>query len=143
VPLERCMAPARLIDLRGITPAPEIRRYHLRTRCPAPMAGHAVILHTGWSKHWGTSRYFTGHPCIAADAASYLVDCGVALVAVDMPSVDRDPYPAHRTLLGAGIPIIESLTNLDGIGEQPFQLVVLPLRLTGRDASPVRAVAIL
>ncbi len=143
VALERCIAPARLIDLRAIAPAGEIRRHHLQARCPAPMAGHAAVLHTGWSRHWGASGYFTGHPCIAADAASYLVDCGVTLVAVDMPSVDRQPYPAHRILLGAGIPIVENLTKLDAIGVQPFQLVVLPLKLTGRDASPVRAIAIL
>jgi kynurenine formamidase len=44
--------------------------------------------------------------------------------------------------LGAGIPIVENLTNLEAIGADLFQLVVLPLKLAGRDGSPVRAVAV-
>ena len=45
-------------------------------------------------------------------------------------------------LLGAGVPIVENLTNLDAIGADLFELIVLPLRLAGRDGSPVRAVAV-
>jgi arylformamidase len=141
VPLESCMGSARLIDLRPTAPAGEIRhRYlapHRETLCQARIA----VLQTGWSTHWGSPSYFTDHPCLAADAAQFLVDCGVQLVAVDMPSVDRAPYPAHHILLGAGVLIVENLTNLDAIGASEFQLIVLPLKLVGRDGSPVRAVA--
>src|SRR5580658_8884757 len=75
-----------------------------------------------------------------ADAAQFLADCGVPLVGVEMPSVDRAPYPAHRILLGAGVPIVENLTNLDAVGAGLFQIVVLPLKLAGGDGLPVRAV---
>jgi kynurenine formamidase len=44
--------------------------------------------------------------------------------------------------LRAGVPIVENLTNLEAIGADVFQIVVLPLKLAGRDGSPVRAVAI-
>jgi kynurenine formamidase len=143
VPLDRCMGLARLVDLRGIAAGGEIHREHIETRLDAPLRGHAAVLHTGWSRQWETPRYFTDHPCLAADAAQFLVDCGVQVVGVDMPSVDRAPYPAHRILLGAGVPIVENLTNLEAIGDGLFQLIVLPLKLAGRDGSPVRAVAIL
>jgi kynurenine formamidase len=141
VPLDRCVGPARLIDLRDIA-AGEIRREHIERRCAAPLRAHAAVLHTGWSKQWGAPRYFRDHPCLGADAAQFLVDCGVQLVGVDMPSVDRAPYPAHQILLRAGVPIVENLTNLEAIGADLFQIVVLPLKLAGRDGSPVRAVAI-
>ncbi len=141
VPLQRCIAMARLIDLRALPPHEELRREHLAPFSES-MAGHAVVLHTGWSEHWRNPDYFSAHPCLSAGAAECLVDCGVQLVAVDMPSVDRAPYPAHQILLGAGVPIVENLTNLDAIGADWFQLIVLPLKLTGRDASPVRAVAL-
>jgi kynurenine formamidase len=141
VPLDRCVGPARLIDLRDIA-AGEIRREHIERRCAAPLRAHAAVLHTGWSKQWGAPRYFRDHPCLGADAAQFLVDCGVQLVGVDMPSVDRAPYPAHQILLRAGVPIVENLTNLEAIGADVFQIVVLPLKLAGRDGSPVRAVAI-
>jgi arylformamidase len=143
VPLERCMGPARLIDLRDIGADTEIRREHIAACPDVLLRAHAAILHTGWSKQWGEPRYFNDHPCLSADAAQYLVDCGVQFVGVDMPSVDRAPYRAHQILLGAGVPIVENLTNLDAIGAGPFQIVVLPLKLAGRDGSPVRAVAII
>jgi arylformamidase len=141
IPLERCVGPARIVDLLDLAAGNEIRRDHIERRLNAPLRAHAAVLHTGWSKYWGAPGYFTGHPCLTADAAQFLVDCGVQLVGLDMPSVDRAPYPAHKILLGAGVPIVENLTNLDAIGADLFQLVVLPLKLAGRDGSPVRAVA--
>jgi kynurenine formamidase len=139
IPLDRCMGPARIIDLHGVAAGGEIRREHLGD-CRL-LRGEAAILNTGWAKRWGAPNYFTDHPWLSADAAQYLVDCGVQLVGVDMPSVDHAPYAAHWILLRAGLPIVENLTNLDGIGADVFQLAVLPLKLTGGDGSPVRAVA--
>ena len=71
-----------------------------------------------------------------------LLDCGVQLVGVDTPSVDRLPFEAHLALLGHGVLIVENLTNLDAIPADVFQLVALPLKILGRDGSPVRAVAL-
>ena len=142
VPLERCMGQARLIDLRGVSPGGLIGREQIEMHRGDLGRVRAAILHTGWARHWGGPRYFLDHPCVSGAAAQYLVDCGVQLLGVDMPSVDRAPYPAHRVLLGAGVLIVENLTNLDAIGVDLFQLVVLPLKLAGRDGSPVRAVAI-
>jgi len=142
ISLDRCVGPARLIDLRDIAPKQEIHREHIETRYNAPLRAHAAVLHTGWSAQWNDPRYFSDHPGLAADAAQFLVDCGVQLVGVDMPSVDHAPYPAHQILLRAGVPIVENLTNLDAIGADLFQLIVLPLKLAGRDGSPVRAVAV-
>jgi kynurenine formamidase len=142
VALDRSIGTACLLDLRDASVSDEIGRAHLETYADSLRSSRMVVLQTGWSVHWGGDRYFSSHPCLSEDAAQFLVDCGVQLVGVDMPSVDREPYPAHRVLLGAGVPIVENLTNLDAIGADLFQLVVLPLRLAGRDGSPVRAVAI-
>jgi kynurenine formamidase len=142
VPLERCMGMAALIDLRGILAGSEIRRDHIEAHRDTLRRARLAVLHTGWSKEWGSQHYFRDHPRLSGDAADFLVDCGVVLTGVDMPSVDRAPYPAHRVLLGAGVPIVENLTNLDAIGADLFELIVLPLKLAGRDGSPVRAIAI-
>ncbi len=142
VPLDRCMGAAYMIDVRGIPPGGSIGPEHIATHRDALRNVRVVILHTGWSSEWGGERYFRDHPCISGDAARFLVDCGVQMLGVDMPSVDREPYPAHRVLLGAGVLIVENLANLDAIGAKQFHLIVLPLKLTGRDGSPVRAVAI-
>jgi arylformamidase len=45
-------------------------------------------------------------------------------------------------LLSAGAVIVENLTNLDAIRGDRFQLIALPLRIVGRDGSPVRAVGV-
>ncbi len=142
VPLERCMGLAALIDLRGIPAGGEIRRGHLESFRGTLGRARLAVLHTGWSKEWGSPRYFRDHPRLSGEAAEFLLDCGVELTGVDMPSVDQAPYPAHRVLLAAGVPIVENLTNLDAIGADFFELIVLPLRLAGRDGSPVRAIAV-
>jgi kynurenine formamidase len=90
----------------------------------------------------GQSTLFSRSSTPLRRAAEFLLDCGVELTGVDMPSVDQAPYPAHRVLLAAGVPIVENLTNLDAIGADFFELIVLPLRLAGRDGSPVRAIAV-
>jgi len=140
VPLERCLAAAVLIHLCDA--GSEIGRAALEPHRAALAQAEAAVLHTGWSRHWHEPIYFTDHPCITEDGARFLVECGVQLLAVDMPSVDREPYAAHRVLLGAGVLIVENLTNLEAIGADRFQLAVLPLKLAGRDGSPVRAVAL-
>ena len=46
--------------------------------------GKAVLIHTGWSQHWRTDKYFDGtHPFLTKDAAQFLADEGAALVGID------------------------------------------------------------
>ncbi|HVN04993.1 MAG TPA: cyclase family protein [Bryobacteraceae bacterium] len=141
VPLARCMGPARRIDLRRVAASGTIGPAHLLPHADVLRQARIAVLDTGWSQHWGAPDYFTDHPCLTGEAAQFLLDCSVQLVCVDMPSIDLAPYAAHRILLGAGVPIVENLTNLDAIGADAFELIVLPLKLAGRDGSPVRAVA--
>jgi kynurenine formamidase len=87
-------------------------------------------------------EFFTSHPMFTPEAAQFLVDCGVKLVGVDFPSVDRPPFPIHIIFLGNGMVIVENLTNLAALKQDVFEFIALPLSFTGRDASPVRAVAL-
>ena len=67
---------------------------------------------------------------------------GVQLIGVDTPSVDpftSKELPAHRACLAEGILILEGLV-LAGVAEGSYRLIALPLKLSGFDASPVRAV---
>ena len=75
-------------------------------------------------------------------AIEWLADREVVLLGVDVPSVDRiasKDLPNHHALYRAGIHILEGL-ELDAAPVGPCELVALPLRLRGADASPVRAV---
>jgi kynurenine formamidase len=43
----------------------------------ADVRGRAVLVHTGWDRHWGTDQYFDGHPYLNAELAQWLVRAGV------------------------------------------------------------------
>ena len=69
---------------------------------------------------------------------------GVFMVGIDTPSVDpsKDPYlHSHKACYENHISILENL-DLKEISEGDYNLVALPLRLEGLEASPVRAILI-
>jgi kynurenine formamidase len=141
IPLSTCVGPAVLIDLRSLAPREEVRLDHLLAERESLKETKRVVFHTGWSAVWGQPRYFTDYPVLSAEAANFLVSLGVQLVGIDTPSVDDPPFPAHLSLLGGGVVIVENLTNLDCLAAGRFHLTVAPLKISGRDASPVRAFA--
>jgi arylformamidase len=141
IPLEQCIGPALLVSLAGLGAEQEIDLTNLPDLRKKLRSVPKIVLNTGWARQWGTPGYFRDHPRLSGQSAEFLRECGVHLVGVDMPSVDRPPFPAHLALLGNGIVIVENLTNLQAIGKETFQLSVVPLKLSGRDGSPVRAVA--
>jgi arylformamidase len=113
---------------------------------PAELWGRAVLVHTGWARYWGTPRYLDlDCPHLTADAVDVLADANAALVGIDSLNVDdpADPYrPAHQRLLGADIPVIEHLTNLESVPDVGARLTALPAPVRRMASFPVRAVAV-
>ncbi len=142
VALARTVGPALLINLDEKAPKAEITPEELLPYQAAIMQTRRIVLNTGWASHWGQADYFTAFPVISAAAAQLLVAWGVTLVGIDTPSVDTYPYPVHFALLGNDILIVENLTNLTHIQQAQFEFIAVPLKITARDASPVRALAI-
>jgi kynurenine formamidase len=142
VPLEHCLGPALLINLPHHGAGDQITPEDLAGYRDALRETGKVVLNTGWYRRWGEPDYFSAHPVLTGEAAQFLVECGVHLVGVDFPSVDLPPHDAHIVLLGRGVLIVENLTHLDAIGAERFLLSALPLKITGREGSPVRAVAL-
>ena len=109
-----------------------------------PLSGRAVLVQTGWSRHWRTDQYFNGHPFLTAAAASHLKDQGATLVGIDSLNIDDiadGTRPVHTTLLGAGILIVEHLCNLDQLPISGFQFTAVPVKVKGMGTFPVRAFA--
>jgi arylformamidase len=74
---------------------------------PVDARGKAVLVHTGWAEHWGTDRYFEGHPFLTEAAAVYLKEQGAVMVGIDSLNIDNisaGARPVHTTLLGGGYP---------------------------------------
>jgi kynurenine formamidase len=111
------------------------------------VAGRAVLIHTGWDRHWATDSYSKGHPFLAPDAVEWLVSQQPALVGIDSLNIDDAPAdgtrPAHTELLRAGIPIVEHLTGLDRLPLTGFRFTAAPSPVQGFGTWPVRAYAIL
>jgi arylformamidase len=76
-------------------------------------------------------------PELDGAAAQALVDQGVRLVGVDRMSVGDEE--AHRTLLGAGVVVVEGL-DLSAVEPGPYELYCLPLKLVGSDGAPARTI---
>jgi len=108
------------------------------------VAGRAVLVHTGWDRHWRTEAYQQGHPFLTEAAAHLLAARGAALVGIDSHNIDdtaRRARPVHTILLGAGIPICEHLTNLGALPDDGFAFTAAPPRIAGMGTFPVRAFA--
>ncbi len=108
-------------------------------------AGRAVLFHTGWSRHWRTPAYFSGHPFLTAALAQSLVDARVALIGIDSYNIDDTAdlaRPVHTGLLRAGIPIVEHMTGLERLPPSGLRLFAVPPKIKGLGTFPVRAFAI-
>jgi kynurenine formamidase len=106
--------------------------------------GKAVLVATGWDRHWRSEAYFEGHPFLTEAAARLLALGGAALVGIDSHNIDDTSVrarPVHTLLLGAGIPICEHLTNLGALPETGFRFTAAPPRIAGMGTFPVRAFA--
>ena len=108
--------------------------------------GMAVLVHTGWDRHWRTDRYFTENPFLTGEAADWLADNGAAFVGIDSLNIDDTRVrarPVHTKLLAASIPICEHMTNLGSLPDGGIRLSAVPPQVRGMGSFPVRAYAVL
>ena len=108
------------------------------------VAGMAVLVATGWDRHWGSEAYFVGHPYLTEAAARHLAERGAALVGIDSHNIDDTrsrTRPVHTVLLGAGIPICEHMTRLGELPPTDFRFTAAPPKIVGMGTFAVRAFA--
>lgn len=89
--------------------------------------------HTAWDD---------GFTAIAPETIRLLAAQGVRLVGIDTPSLDPQDsksMDAHNAVLAADMRILEGLV-LDDVPPGRYELIALPMAITGADASPVRAI---
>ena len=110
------------------------------------LSGAAVLLHTGWDRHWGTEAYGDNAPFLTEPAAKLLVDRGARLVGIDSVNIDDmhsgGQRPAHSILLDAGIPVLEHLTGLADLPATGARLHAAPPRVRDFGTFTVRAYAV-
>jgi len=136
VPVNSCVGRARVFAL---TSERRITAAHL---LPLDWRGVERVLFKTRSGSAAGPQFERGFVSIDESAAEFLVKNKMLLVGTDAPSVDpfesRD-LSSHRMLLQNGIVILEG-ARLGGVPPGDYQLICLPLKLSGLDGSPVRAV---
>jgi arylformamidase len=80
LPLERLANLDAVVSRTGPSQGRAIDRRFFEGRDPR---GKAVLVQTGWDRHWRTYSYFEGHPFLTKDAAEFLVQAGAVLVGID------------------------------------------------------------
>ena len=112
-------------------------------------AGDMVFFYTGNDAYYYSDQQHD-RPWFTTDCIDWLAhDIGITLMGVDtsgheVRSEDGAPQPGqpnHELLLGAGIALVEYLTNLERLLNGRFLAFVLPVRIKGAEAFPVRVVA--
>jgi kynurenine formamidase len=139
------LAVDRLADLPGVVvriEGGEARGIDWMQFAATPVRGRAVLVNTGWDSRWRTDAYFEGHPFLTEKAALYLRDEGALLVGIDSYNIDDTSggtRPVHSVLLGAGIPIVEHMTNLGALPTEGFRFSAVPPKVRNMGTFPVRA----
>ena len=103
-----------------------------------------------WSRRFTERGFYSDSPYLSEEACRWLVEQGVRLLGMDVPSPDNpvnshgtaNDSPNHVILLGAGVVLLEYLANLDRLRSPEVFLAALPLHIPGADGAPVRAIAI-
>ncbi|MDY0908307.1 cyclase family protein [Microbacterium sp. CFBP9034] len=123
----------------------ERRGIRSETLADRDVRGAAVLLHTGWDRLFGTPEYGAGAPFLSAEGAQWLIDAGAVLVGIDSVNIDDTESggerPAHSLLLGAGVHVVEHLTNLGALPPQGARFTAAPPAVEGFGTFPVRAFA--
>jgi arylformamidase len=149
LPVSQFFGEAVVLDLTGAPLSTAIEPQVLQAaaaRSGGVRAGDIVFLRFDWDGRLarrpdGDAPY---PPYLSPPALGWLVEQGLKLLGIDTPGLEVPRNPAlvnHHLLLDRGIPLIESLTNLDAIQQSRVFVFAVPLPARGSDAIPLRVLA--
>jgi kynurenine formamidase len=146
VPLDRFYGPAVLVDLApggALRPRTPITPPMFAPHAAKFVKGAKVIYRTGWDRMFGKPGFLSDFPSLTVEAARWIAERRIGLLGMDSMTPSTEWKEVHHLLLGKGteMVLIEGLANLGQLPER-FTFVGFPLKLKGRDGSPIRAVAI-
>lgn len=144
VPLSALMGPAFVVDVPdgvGVITDNFLDDANIPASAPRILAKTS---NSGWSTRH--TAFQESYVAFDESAAAWCMRHDIELLAIDYLSVepfdaDTRDYPVHKTLLGAGIVVLESV-DLADVAPGRYDLVVLPLLIPGADGAPARALLI-
>ena len=148
VPLDRCAGLAWVVNLDGIAPRALIGLAQMGSVRDSLQPGQCLLLRTGWSRFVHDPDFYRDQlPRVGEDLAHWCVERQVKILGVEPPSVadvnQREELTRiHKILLGGRVGIVEGLAHLDQLTANPVFFAAFPLKISGGDGCPCRALAI-
>jgi arylformamidase len=140
MPLDATIGPCRVLEIKDQQKikAAELEPYNIKK-------GERILCKTRNSpKTYTSDKFVEDYVYLDGDAADYLVSRGIILFGLDNITIGHfketdNLNRTHRTLLAAGIYILEDLA-LEGVPAGEYELLCLPLLMWKGDAGPCRAI---
>jgi arylformamidase len=152
IPLDRVMGEAAVIDCSHVEPEQPIEPADLERAAGTLEEDLVVIVRTDWTdRAWGRfPEFFTRSPYLTEEAAEWLVARGPRALGFDffeeysarLPDFTSEDFRCHRAILGAGVPLLEQITNLGAVGPR-FNFFAPFYKIAGTDGAPARYFALL
>lgn len=143
LPLDQMVGDAIKINLSHKKPKEAITVQDILPYEKDIQKGARVVLQTGWDKVFPDKKYFSDFPYLSLELAKWFAEREIALLGLDSPTPNpTDWLEIHHILLGKNIIVVEGLANLAAVEKDHFMLIALPLKIKGRDGSPIRACAV-
>jgi len=128
---------AQVLDFTPREPGKEISREEIAAKLKRKGVG--IVIKTGWDVEFGKNDYYKTYPSLSTQAAEFLVEMNVPVVAADTPYT----LDVHYVLLSHGIPLVTNLNNTGQLKEGMIKLIAAPLLIEGSDGAPARVLAII
>ncbi len=142
--LRKLIGPAAVVDFSDKGYSDPITRSEIEERGNHVQKDDIVLIRTGLSKQYGTSRY--RRPYLETEAVEWLIGSGLKCLGIDCSGIENKQINSkqvnHRKLFSNGIPLIEDMNNLDKLRENRVFFMALTLPVKGLDASPIRPLAL-
>lgn len=126
-----------VLDFTGRSPREAISGAEMKAK--GVVKGLGVLIKTGWDRRFGREDYYATYPPISNEAAEFLSELPVLVVAADTPFT----LDVHKIFLGKGIPLITNIANTDRLPEGRMRLIAAPLLVRGGDGAPARVLGVL
>lgn len=143
-PFRQLIAPLSVLDFRHKKNGEAIELKELAKFDRKIKEGEVVFIWTGMDAYYHTDRW-NDQPHFTIEANQWIVDRKIACLGSDASGLEvpgTDYQPNHQALFNAGIPMIESATNLEKVAGGDWIAFILPLPIVGLEASPLRIAAI-
>jgi kynurenine formamidase len=145
--LSVCVGMATIVNIAPAAPKQLITIDDLGSLADSIQPGSRLLFRTDWHTRYGTPEYRDELPRISLKLAEWLAEHNVAMIGVEPPSVadvnnKQELTEVHQTLFRGNVLIVEGLAHLNQITSPVVEFIALPIKITGGDGSPVRAIAI-